>query len=85
MRRCTQNAPQTPLTRLPCTDTNNHYDTCKEKFLAQVLEKQHKCQAPILKSGIHLGLNESYPKCSKEKILEVREISKFRPRLSTLV
>ena len=63
---------QTSLTRLPCTDTNNHYDTCKEKVLAQVVEKHHKCQAPILNSGIYSGLNQSYPKCPKEKILEVR-------------
>ena len=67
---------QSPLTRLPCTDTNNHYETCKENILAQILEKQHKCQTPILNSGIHLGLNQSYPKCSKEIVLEVRGIFK---------
>ena len=71
---------QTPLTRLPCTDTNNHYDTCKEKHLTQVLEKQHKCQAPILKSGVHLGFNQSYPKCSKENILEVRRNIKIQTK-----
>ena len=69
---------QTPLTRLPCTDTNNHYQTCKENVLAQILEKQHKCQAPILNSGIGLGLNQSFPECSKERVLEVRGILKKR-------
>ena len=63
---------QTPLARSPCSKDN--YLTCQDIALHQQLAEKQGCQAPILKSGLHLKriMNVTQPICSSDDILSVR-------------
>ena len=62
---------QIPLTRSPCS--KNNYLTCQYIVLHRHLAEKQGCQAPILKSGLHLKrvVNVTQPICSSNELLSV--------------